>query len=121
MKRFLYLKYGDIFHSFNFYVACSCSYMFLLVGVLFSNKMQKKEKVKKEEKVENFSVKTLNLLSTRLDEIVGKSELINELLEEEDDPRLIKLLDKKLTKLENELEYIGNKIRIEQEIIKNSK
>jgi hypothetical protein len=82
------------------------------VGLLFSKKMQKKE-IKK-----NLSIDTLVFLSSKLDEILGKSDLINELLEEEDDPKFIELLDKKLTRLENEIEYIGNKIRIEQDIIK---
>lgn len=86
--------------------------MLFLVGLLFSKKMQKKE-IKK-----NLSIDTLVFLSSKLDEILGKSDLINELLEEEDDPKFIELLDKKLTRLENEIEYIGNKIRIEQDIIK---
>lgn len=80
---------------------------------------KKKEKVQEVKK--NLSIETLVFLSSKLDEIMGKSELINELLEEEDDPKFIELLDAKLTKLENEIEYIGNKIRIEQDIIKNSK
>lgn len=69
---------------------------------------------------ENINVKTLNFLSSKLDEIIGKSELINELLEEENDPSLIEKLEKKLSKLEQEVEFIGNKIRIEKEIIGKS-
>ena len=94
--------------------------MFLLVGVLFGKKMQKK-KEKIQEITKNMSIETLGFLSSKLDEIMGKSELINELLEEDDDPNFIELLNKKLSKLENEIEYIGNKIRIEQDIIKKCK
>lgn len=75
----------------------------------------------KKMKKENINVKTLNFLSSKLDEIIGKSELINELLEDEEDPNQIIKLEKKLSKLEQEVDFIGNKIRVEKEIINRSK
>lgn len=65
-------------------------------------------------------IETLSFLNQKIDNIVGKSELINELLEETDDPVLIEKLDSKLLALEKELDHIGNKIEIEQKFLKKS-
>lgn len=69
---------------------------------------------------DNLIIETLSFLSQKIDNIVGKSELINELLEEIDDPIIIEKLDKKLEILEKELDHIGNKIDIEQKFLKKS-
>ena len=73
---------------------------------------QMKEKIKR-----NASVETLLFLSSNLDQIIGKTNLINELLEEESDPLVIQKLEEKLTLLEKEVEYIGKKIQVEKNII----
>ena len=71
-----------------------------------------KEKIKR-----NASVETLLFLSSNLDQIIGKTNLINELLEEESDPLVIQKLEEKLNLLEKEVEYIGKKIQVEKNII----
>lgn len=76
---------------------------------------------KKKQKESNLILETLNFLNQRIDNIVGKSELINELLEEIDDPYIIEKLNKKLSKLEKELDHIGSKIDLEKQNLKNAK
>ena len=68
----------------------------------------------------NYTVETLVFLNSKLDEIIGKSDLIKELLKEEEDPKILNLLDKKLEKLQEELDFIDNKIRLEQKMLKSS-
>lgn len=65
-------------------------------------------------------IETLSFLNQKIDNIVGKSELINELIQEIDDPLIIEKLNEKLTVLEKELDHIGRKIDLEQKILKNS-
>lgn len=76
---------------------------------------------KGKKKIENnLILETLAFLNQKLDIIVGKSELINELIEEFDDPKIIEILNEKLMILENELDHIGSKIDLEQRNLKKS-
>lgn len=63
-------------------------------------------------------LESLAFLNQSIDKIVGKSELINELLEEIDDPVFIGILNKKLDLLDKEITHIGNKIDLEQKMLK---
>lgn len=69
---------------------------------------------KKKQKENNLILETLNFLNQKIDNIVGKSELINELLDEIDDPVIIEKLNIKLAILEKELDHIGSKIDLEK-------
>lgn len=73
-----------------------------------------------EDKKEKSSLvlETLSFLNQNIDRIIGKSELINELLEEVEDPKIIELLNEKLILLDKEITHIGNKIDSEQKILK---
>lgn len=68
----------------------------------------------------NLVLETLGFLNQKIDIIIGKSELINELLEEVDDPLIVNLLQKKLDILELEINHIGLKIDLEQKCLKRS-
>jgi hypothetical protein len=76
---------------------------------------------KKKQKENNLIIETLSFLNQKIDNIVGKSDLINELLEEIDDPVIIESLNKKLAVLEKELDHIGSKIDLEKQNLKNAK
>ena len=69
----------------------------------------------------NLILESLSFLNQKIDIIVGKSELINELLDEIEDPVLIEILHKKLDLLEKEIDHIGNKIDLEQKFLKTLK
>lgn len=75
----------------------------------------RKKKIK-----DDLVIETLSFLNQKIDNIVGKSDLINELLEETDDPILIDKLDHKLMALEKELDFIGRKIDLEQKNLKKA-
>lgn len=77
-------------------------------------------KAKKPIQQDNFIIQTLSFLNQKIDNIVGKSDLINELLQETDDPMLIQKLNDKLQILENEIDYIGKKIELEHKNLKKS-
>ena len=66
-------------------------------------------------------IQSLAFLNSKLDEIIGKTDLINELMDDEEDPKILVKLEEKLSLLEKEVEHIGNKIRIEQEMLKKVK
>ena len=66
-------------------------------------------------------IETLGWLNTQIDEINGKSKILLELINEEENPLIVSKLEKKVTALERELECIGNKIRLEQEMLSKSK
>lgn len=68
----------------------------------------------------NTSIDTLSWLNKQLDELNGKSKLIGEMLLEEDSAELIKILDKKLSEIENEYDCLHNKLLQEKEIIKQT-
>jgi succinate dehydrogenase flavin-adding protein (antitoxin of CptAB toxin-antitoxin module) len=65
------------------------------------------------------SLMTLNWINKQLDELNGKSKLIGEMLMEENDTHLIKILDKKLQELEAEHKSLYKKLLQEKEIIKD--
>lgn len=67
---------------------------------------------------DDMTLKTLSFLTQKLDEIVGKSDLINEILEETTDKRMIRLLQRKLVDLEKELAYITEKVNLEKKMLK---
>ena len=68
----------------------------------------------------NTSIETLSWLNKQLDELNGKSKLIGEMLLEEDNPELVKILDRKLKEIENEYNSLHNKLLQEKEIIKQT-
>jgi len=68
----------------------------------------------------NTSIETLSWLNKQLDELNGKSKLIGEMLLEEDNPELIKILDRKLKDIEKEYNGLHNKLLQEKEIIKQT-
>lgn len=68
----------------------------------------------------NTSIETLSWLNKQLDELNGKSKLIGEMLLEEDNPELIKILDRKLAEIEKEYNSLHNKLLQEKEIIKQT-
>ena len=73
----------------------------------------------RQKKTRNSLVlETLEFLNQRIDHIVGKSELINELLNEIDDPIIIEKLNTKLAILEKEIDHIGKKIDLESKFLK---
>ncbi len=81
----------------------------------FGGMYKGKKKIK-----DSFVLETLSFFNQKIDFIVGKSELINELLEEIDDPVIIEKLNEKLIDLEKEIDYIGKKIDLEQRNLKKS-
>jgi prefoldin subunit 5 len=71
----------------------------------------------KKEK-NNLVLESLAFLNQEIDKIVGKTELLNELLEEIDNVKVIEILNKKLDTLDKEITHIGNKINLEQKMLK---
>lgn len=69
---------------------------------------------------ENLSLKTLSFLNTRIDRILGKSELLEELRQEVKDEKILKMLNDKYKGLEQEIAHIEQKIDLEKKYIKRS-
>jgi len=76
--------------------------------------MLPEKKKKQKENSNNLILETLGFLNQRIDIIVGKSEIICDLLDEFDDPILLEKLNCKLSELEKELDHIGSKIDLEK-------
>lgn len=68
----------------------------------------------------NTSIATLMWINSQLDELNGKSKLIGEMLLEENNTELIKILDTKLAELEKEYNMLHRKLLQEKEIIKQN-
>jgi len=65
-------------------------------------------------------LETILWLNKQIDDIHAQSILVGELLMDEDDPRVIKKYDKKLSELERELEGINLKIKTERRMLDNT-
>ena len=65
-------------------------------------------------------LETLLWLNKQIDDIHAQSVLVGELMMDEDDPKIIKKYDKKLSELEKELDNINNKIETERRMLTNS-
>jgi hypothetical protein len=76
--------------------------------------------MKKEKPQTNLILETLSFFNQKIDFIIGKSEVLNELLEEIDDPKILTHIHKKIENLEKELDYIGTKINLEQKLLKKT-
>jgi tRNA A22 N-methylase len=68
----------------------------------------------------NMHLETILWLNKQIDDIHAQSILVGELLMDEDDPRVIKKYDKKLSELERELEGINLKIKTERRMLDNT-
>jgi tRNA A22 N-methylase len=65
----------------------------------------------------NMHLETILWLNRQIDDIHAQSVLVGELLMDEDDPKIIKKYDKKLSELEKELLVINRKIELEKNLI----
>jgi len=68
----------------------------------------------------NMHLETILWLNKQIDNIHAQSVLIGELMMGEDNVRIIKKYDKKLSELEKELESVHNKIETERRMLANS-
>ena len=68
----------------------------------------------------NMHLETILWLDKQIDDIHAQSILVGELLMDEDDPRVIKKYDKKLSELEKELEGNNLKIKTERRMLDNT-
>ena len=65
----------------------------------------------------NMHLETLLWLDKQINDIHSQSVLVGELLMDEDDPKILKKYDKKLSELEKELLVINRKIELEKNLI----
>ena len=68
----------------------------------------------------NMHLETILWLNKQIDDIHAQSVLVGELMMDEDDPRIVKKYDKKLSELEKELGTINNKIEMERRMLTDS-